>query len=137
MARKHKPYETKWNTKKVNELLKEVIQWHYENPTKLTYFQFLCDNRDKYKFGRINISYICNKWGDAETEELEKEIKQIQEEKLVANSLDNEWAPQMARFVLNCNYGYIPKQQQEVKVQDRSIQFDFGNTNNDIIPDEE
>lgn len=132
---KHK-YNSKWNTKKVNQLLEDIIEWHLTNPLKFTFFQYICDNRETFNYTREHIYYLIDKHGDAETEKLMSYIKQIQEEKLVANSLDNEWAPQIARFILNCNYNYIPRQQQEVKVQDGNISFDFGNTNNDIIPDE-
>jgi len=137
MAKQRKKYETKWNTKKVNDLLQDILDWHFLNPLKLTFFQFLCDHRDQYKFTRENLYYLIDKHGDAETERIMKEIKSIQEEKLMANALDNEWNSHIARFILNCNYGYIPKQQQEIQVKDNQIRFDFGNNDNDIIPDEQ
>lgn len=138
MAKQRKKYETKWNTDKLNKLLEDIINWQFEQPLKLTFFQFLCDHRDTYKFTRENIYYLLEKHGDAESEKLMSYIKKIQEDKLIGNSLENEFAPVMAKFVLNCNYGYIPKQQQEVKVQDgNNIKFDFGNNDNDITQDEE
>ncbi len=119
----------KWNTEKLNKLLEDIIIWHFDNPEKYSFYAYFADKKEIYKNIRFeNIYDIMKRHGDEESESLMSKIKAIQEEKILENSLGNLWNSNFGKFVLNTSFqGYVTKDQQELKVSDNRISFNFGN----------
>ena len=47
------------------------------------------------------------------------------EQRMINNSLTQLWSSNMAKFLLNCKFGYVPKSSQDINLKGDNVKFEF------------
>lgn len=116
----------KWSTQKINDLIQEIIDWHMDTPTAFGIVNFFEAHRDKYPYVTTNFYGRLREWGDEESERLMNELNVLMEQRMINNSLTQLWSSNMAKFLLNCKFGYVPKSSQDINLKGDNVKFEFG-----------
>jgi hypothetical protein len=115
----------KWSTAYLNELIQEIIDWHIDNEQAFGIVAFFVAHKDKYNYVRTNFYNRLEEWGDEESKRLMNELNVLMEQRMITHSLTQLWSSNMAKFLLNCKFGYVPKTQQTIDVKGDNVKFEF------------
>jgi hypothetical protein len=137
MEKKHKGGGTKtWSTKRLNALIQEIIDWQLTNTSRFGILAFFECNKDKHNYSDTNFYHRLKQYGDEETDRLMKELDELMKNRMIEKALSQEWSSNMAKFLLNCKYDYVPKTQQTIDLHGDNIKFSFGDASDPAQPEE-
>lgn len=126
MEKKHKGGGTKtWSTKRLNALVQEIIDWHLVTPNRFGVLAFFECNKDKHNYSDTNFYNRLKDYGDEETDRLMKQLDELLKNRMIEKALTQEWSSNMAKFLLNCKYDYVPKTQQDINIKGDNLKFEF------------
>lgn len=128
MEKKNKGGGTKtWSTKRLNALIQEIIDWHLKEGNEQCFgvLNFFEGNKDKYNYTDTNFYHRLKDYGDEESQMLMNQLNTLLEMRMIKFALTQQWSSNMAKFLLNCKFDYVPKTQQDINVKSDNLKFEF------------
>lgn len=113
-----------WTKSRFEDILINTMAWMKEAKENTFVGLYLIEHQD---IGERMITYLLDKFKDDEQiVALWANIIELEKLRIVQGGMDGTYRENMTKFLLNCKFNFIPKNQQQIEIKGDNIKFDFG-----------